>query len=132
VSDHITLAKPAEANVVLAKRIIVRDGDVIGKTPSPNIKPHIFHEVPVHDLDSLMEAVQGGAAHQAIAVRGKPKAEVGRRAHHDCPEAGPAGLEVVPRRWAGLDWDKVRSSGDTARTRRGSCGIIRSSIPKSA
>ena len=45
------------------------------------------------------------AATGAIAVRGKPKAAIGRRAIYDDPDKGPAGLDVVPRRWCAFDWD---------------------------
>jgi hypothetical protein len=47
------------------------------------------------------------AATGAIAVRGKPKAAIGRRAIYDDPDKGPAGLDVVPRRWCAFDWDNL-------------------------
>jgi hypothetical protein len=60
----------------------------------------------VHDLGSLYLTVRRMAADGAIDVRGKPKAAAGRRATYDS-DKGPAGLDVVPRRWVAFDWDNL-------------------------
>jgi hypothetical protein len=104
-ADHITFARPANGQTTLAKIIRVEGGRIVGKDPSPQVKLFEFAELPVHDLDSLGEAVMRMAERGAIAVRGKPKGPIGRRAIYSDAEKGPAGLEVVPRRWVGFDWD---------------------------
>jgi len=104
-ADTITAARPADARITLAKVIHVDEGRIIGKEPSPNVVQHEFVEMPVHDLDSLVGAIEGMASQGAIAVRGKPKARYGRRAIYDHQEHGPAGLDIVPRRWCAFDWD---------------------------
>jgi hypothetical protein len=105
IGAAITLAWPASGNATLAKRIKVRDGIIVNKAPAPNVARFRFEEVPASDLISLATALDRGAASGAIAVRGKPKMAIGRRAIYDSPEKGPAGLEVVPRPWVGVDWD---------------------------
>ncbi len=62
-------------------------------------------------LRDLFRALQLAAANGAFAVRGRPKAAVGRRAAADDPVKGPAGLEEVSRRYAGLDFDSVMVAG---------------------
>ena len=74
-----------------------------------------FQQVAVDGLTSLMLAVCLAARDGEIAVRGRPKAPEGRRAIYDHPDKGPAGLDVVPRRWCAFEWDGVPADGDPLR-----------------
>ena len=103
-SCSITLARPV--NGTLVKTITVEGGKVTSKRPSPNYLEFVFVEQEVCGLEDLYEAVIAGASLGWIVVRGKPKNPRGRRAIYDS-EKGPAGLDVVPRRWVGFDWDNL-------------------------
>lgn len=103
----ITFARAVAPPVSLAKTIMVENGVIVGVKPSRHAAIFEFTEEPVHDLDSLGAAVEAAAGRGDIAVRGAPKERRGRRAIYDDPEKGPAGLEVVPRRWVGFDLDDV-------------------------
>lgn len=96
----------------MAKRLTVREGRITLVEPGPQAKWFRFREVEASDLATLMRAVWRAAQAAEIAVRGQPRALEGRRAIHDDPEKGPAGLEVVPRRWCALDWDGLEADGD--------------------
>jgi hypothetical protein len=103
--DLVTFAWPATGNRALAKVIDVVGERIVAKEPPRHVARLRFVEHPVHDLGSLYLTVRRAAAEGAIAVRGKPKASVGRRAIYDDDQKGPAGLDVVPRRWVAFDWD---------------------------
>ena len=104
-ADHITFAWPAYSDKTLAKVIHLQGGRIVAKDPSPHVGRFRFAEAPADDLRSLYIAVRREAASGAIAVRATPKAPIGRRAVYDDAEKGPAGLEIVPRRWCAFDWD---------------------------
>ena len=101
----ITFAKPAHGQT-LAKAITVENGKVTSKRPSPNVVEFLFVEQEVCGLEDLHEAVVAGATTGWIVVRGKPKSTRGRRAIYPS-EKGPAGLDVVARRWCAFDWDNL-------------------------
>lgn len=105
MTDAITFARAIDPPVSLAKRIEARGALVVAVEPSPNAFLFEFREEPVRDLETLVAAIEDAAGRGEIAVRGRPTAQQGRRAVYDDPERGPAGLEVVPRRWAAFDWD---------------------------
>ena len=65
----------------------------------------------VSGLRELFRVLQRGDAAGAFVVRAKPKVAVGRRAIHDDPVKGPAGLEEVSRHHAALDFDGVVVAG---------------------
>jgi hypothetical protein len=99
----------------MAKRLTLRNGQIVEVEPAPQVGLFRFREVEVADLLGLMRAVWRAAQAGEIAVRGRPKAPEGRRAIHDDAEKGPAGLEVVPRRWCAFDWDGIAAEGDPLR-----------------
>jgi hypothetical protein len=103
-ADTITFAWPADGHTTLAKMIRVKGGRVVGKAPSPNVRTFRYVESPVHDLRSLYMEVRRAAAQGAIAIRAKPKGPLGNRRIHLTDGIEPF-CEVVPRRWAGFDWD---------------------------
>jgi hypothetical protein len=106
-SDHVTFAWPASGNRALAKVIHVAGERIVAKDPSPHMARLRFVEAPFTDIGDLYLTVKRMAATGAIAIRGKPKAAIGRRAIYDAPDKGPAGLDVVPRRWVAFDWDNL-------------------------
>jgi hypothetical protein len=106
-ASTITFASAARHNARLAKIVHVHDGRIVRVEPAPQAGQHRFRLVQVDGLEPLMAAVRDAASRGEIAVRGQPVAPVGRRAIHPDAEKGPPGLEVVPRRWVGFDWDKV-------------------------
>jgi hypothetical protein len=107
VKVQLTVAVAARHGQKLAKVAAVADGRIIGVNPAPQAGLHRFCHVEADGLDGLMQVVQDAADIGAIIVRGAPRAEAGRRAIHDDPEKGPAGLVVLPRTWAALDFDGI-------------------------
>lgn len=107
MTDAITFARAIEPPVSLAKSITVRRGVIITVQPSPNAFTFEFCEESVRDLETLAAALEDAATRGEVAVRGRPKAQQGRRAVYDDPERGPAGLEIAPRLWAAFDWDNL-------------------------
>lgn len=103
--DNITFARAVQPDAVLAKQVRVCAGAIVGVNAAPRASLFSFRQVPVRDLEELGAAVEEAAANGEIAVRARPKAARGRRAIYDHPDKGPAGLEIVPRRWAAFDWD---------------------------
>ena len=99
--DTITFASPSDGRTTLAKVIHIRGGRIVGKDPSPNVPTFDYTEAVVHDLRSLYIQVKRAAAHDAIAVRAKPKSPTGNRRIHETDGIVP-NLEVVPRRWVRL------------------------------
>jgi hypothetical protein len=107
----ITFAKADDGSAVLAKVLHV---DLSAEWPlvqrvetSPQITRHRFRSRVVRDLPDMLSALRGAAIAGEIAVRGEPRALVGRRAIYDDREKGPAGLDVAARQWVGFDWDSV-------------------------
>ena len=103
-ADTITFAWPTDGKTTLAKIIHIRGGRIVGKDPSPNVPTFDYTEAAVHDLRSLYIQVKRAAAHDAIAVRAKPKNPTGNRRIHETDGIEP-NLEIVPRRWVAFDWD---------------------------
>jgi hypothetical protein len=99
----------------MAKRLTARNGRITDVEPARQTGRFRFREVEAPDLVTLMRAVWRAAQAGEIAVRGQPKAPEGRRAIHDDPEKGPAGLVVVPRTWCAFDWDGLEAEGDPLR-----------------
>lgn len=115
LADTITFARPAARNVALAKSIVVEGGAIVRKRDAPQVAAYAFREVAVSGLADLAVAVEGAAGRGEIAIRGKPRAPTGRRAIYDDHEKGPAGLDVMPRRWVAFDWDGIETEGDPLR-----------------
>ena len=103
-TDTITFAWPSDGRTTLAKVIHIRGGRIVGKDPSPNVPTFDYTEAAVRDLRSLYIQVKRAAAHDAIAVRAKPKNPTGNRRIHETDGIEP-NLEIVPRRWVAFDWD---------------------------
>jgi hypothetical protein len=103
--DAVTFCRAIKPPVVLAKTIVVRCGEIVEARPAPNAFLFAFRQVRINSLADLGTAVEEAAQRGEIAVRSKPKGPTGRRAIYDDEEKGPAGLEVVPRRWVAFDWD---------------------------
>ena len=107
----MTFAKAADNSVTLAKIIYVdwsAEWPIVRRVePSPQITMHRFRSRLLTGLLDMRNALRGAAIAGEIAVRGEPKAPVGRRAIYPDKKKGPAGLEVVPRQWVGFDWDSV-------------------------
>lgn len=101
----ITFARDPAGRAVLAKRITVEGGTITGSDPAPQLTRYAFREASFTRLDELLNVLEDGARRGEIAVRGKPRAPIGRRAIYDDAAKGPAGLDVVPRRWVAFDWD---------------------------
>ena len=99
---HLRVA--SDGRTTLAKIIHIRGGRIVGKDPSPNVPTFDYTEAVVHDLRSLYIQVKRAAAHDAIAVRAKPKNPTGNRRIHETDGIEP-NLEIVPRRWVAFDWD---------------------------
>ena len=99
----------------MAKRILLQDGRVTDVKPAPQAARFRFREAATSEIVTLMRAVWRSAQVGEIAVRGRPKAPEGRRAVHDDPERGPAGLTVAPRLWCAFDWDGLQAEGDPLR-----------------
>jgi hypothetical protein len=107
----ITLASAAACSTSLAKVIHVdwrAKWPMIKRVePAPQVFKHRFRRRSFTDLTQLLSILRGAAIGGEMAVRGVPVAEVGRRAHHDDPEKGPAGLRVEPQWWFACDWDTL-------------------------
>lgn len=108
-SLSITFAKAADNSVTLAKVLYVdwsAEWPLVQRVEkSPQIMRHRFRSRVVKDLSDMISALRGGAIGNEIAVRGEPRAPVGRRAVYPDKERGPPGLDDVPRQWVGFDWD---------------------------
>jgi hypothetical protein len=101
------------AGCSLAKCVTVIDGGVtrVDDPPWPALVE--FASVEVRSPDDLLDVLRSAAEDDPApcVVRAEPITEVGRRAIYDDAERGPAGLRVVPRRWAGYDIEKVPATG---------------------
>jgi hypothetical protein len=95
----ITFARAACHDDRLAKVVHVWRGRIFAIEPAPQAGLHRFREVATGNLAALMGAVEDAAGRGEFAVRGAPVQPIGRRAIHDDPKKGPAGLRVVPRPW---------------------------------
>ena len=103
-ADTITFAWPANHQTTLAKVVHIRGGRIVGKDASPNVAIFDYTEATVRDLRTLYIQVRRAAAHDAIAIRAKPKRPTGNRRIHETDGIEP-NLEIVPRRWCAFDWD---------------------------
>jgi hypothetical protein len=107
----ITFARPVAEGTTLAKVLHVdwaAEWPLVQRVdPAPQITRHRFRSRIVADLPDLLNTLRGAAIAGEIAIRGEPRAPVGRRAIYDDKEKGPAGLDVEGRQWAGFDWDSV-------------------------
>jgi hypothetical protein len=109
MTDRSRVMTLVTAGCSLAKRVTVIDGIVCRTDEPPWPRIHAFTPVEVDSPESLYEVLTTAAAMDPApcVVRAEPKAETGRRAIHDDPEKGPAGMFPIPRAWVGFDIENV-------------------------